>query len=211
MSCLQCGMESLPGSKICLNCAEASIKNYQLSNSSIKLATIGQRASALTVESLIWMVIIGIVVYFVLSINLSPHLPMLEQLGNLILTPKKDLLIKIAIQLVVGINLLSIIYIGLMFQYFGTTIGKLCLGITIINQKSGKKLNLLNGILRDWVCKSGLNLLAMIATFYASASISSSLSILVTLISIVQYLTPFIDPDKKALHDYVAGTIVIEN
>ncbi len=211
MQCLQCGKEILNNAKICLSCAEIAIKSCQSPEAKYKITTIGKRASALTVESLLWMFLTFLAIYLILKINLKGgHSSLTEQLVPLVISPDKTLITKIVLQLLISVNLLAIIYTGLMFHYFGTTIGKICLGITIINQKTGQKLNWLEGILRDWVYKSGLNLIATIATFYASASIASLLSVMVFIITLVQYLLPFIDKEKKALHDYLSGTIVVE-
>lgn len=98
-----------------------------------------------------------------------------------------------------------ILYIYLIVMELTTkraTIGKRCLKMTVV----GKQMNAVGTL--DILVRNAVKVLPIVLSSMFTGSFIASIG---TILMIVYYLIPLCNKEHKAIHDYVAGTLVVDN
>ena len=104
--------------------------------------------------------------------------------------------------------LLPYIYSVTFHAIFGKTIGKMFLGIRVVTNKGETNISVIQALLRD--------IIPIILVLLSVIPAISSLNIIVALANIMnivwpllEIVTTFTNKKRRALHDFIAGTVVI--
>lgn len=107
------------------------------------------------------------------------------------------------------ISLIILTYNILLIYFKGATIGKMILSIRVV-QTDSSKVNFLNAFLREL-----LSLLSLPLTFTVNITTGDTkdritfIHNIFLLIFIIEHFIFFTNPNRKTLHDYIAGTVVV--
>lgn len=115
------------------------------------------------------------------------------------------------------INLvLPYLYHILMHSSYGQTIGKMIMNIKVYDVSETKVISYKQAILRDIIPLSCLVVLQALTYFISTNSISLlvyisvTMSLLLVVWSLLEIVTMLFDEKRRALHDYIAGTVVLK-
>lgn len=110
---------------------------------------------------------------------------------------------------------LPYLYTILFHGFSGQTIGKMIAGIKILDKSEGTDINFGQAILRDIIPLIGVLVLFLLSVFGLldeSGNATSSAIIFSSIIlswSILEMMTMIFNEKRRALHDYIAGTVVL--
>lgn len=110
---------------------------------------------------------------------------------------------------------LPYLYTILFHGFSGQTIGKMIAGIKILDKSEATDINFSQAILRDIIPLIGVLVLFVLSVFGLldeSGNATSSAIIFSSIIlswSILEIMTMIFNEKRRALHDYIAGTVVL--
>lgn len=110
---------------------------------------------------------------------------------------------------------LPYLYTILFHGFSGQTIGKMIAGIKILDKSEATDINFSQAILRDVIPLIGVIILFVLSVFGLldeSGNATSSAIIFSSIIlswSILEIMTMIFNEKRRALHDYIAGTVVL--
>lgn len=112
--------------------------------------------------------------------------------------------------------LIPYMYNILLHGYFGQTIGKMLMRVKIYDKSETKITSLKQAFMRDCIplilviLLNILSLLIKINEIEWLAKISLIITIIITFWSLLEIVTMFFNKKRRALHDFIAGTVVIK-
>ncbi|WP_133273491.1 RDD family protein [Hymenobacter radiodurans] len=107
-----------------------------------------------------------------------------------------------SVALFVASHIIPIVYSVLMHYKYGQTLGKMAVGIKVIDVSETRGISLKQAILRDsaWIVLQTFSLLSIGGSITQSAS---------SLWALTEIITMFTNSKRRALHDFIAGTVVV--
>jgi len=102
---------------------------------------------------------------------------------------------------ILGAVVLYVVYEALMVYYRGATVGKLAMGIIVVDSQSSEKPSLIQSIIRPWS-----------KLLFGLVILNSSLINLVFVVfGLANFSSMALDENRQALYDKVAKTAVLRN
>lgn len=118
--------------------------------------------------------------------------------------------------IVIASYFLPYVYSILFHAYFGQTIGKMLMGIKIFNKNEITQISLKQAVLRDCIPLIFVLIVVVLTTSgllkeeSGSTPATTVLSVVILTWAILEIFTLLFNQKRRALHDFVAGTVVLK-
>ena len=169
-------------------------------NENQKYRTLARRFGALIIDSVIFLVITS---------GVASPFSALEKMSNVRDFPNSlmPFLIKAAL-----IQLMYVAYVILFHWRFGATLGKMALGIKVVDYSKEGRISLKQSIIRDIVPSSVIVIssVEIIVFRNATSSLANIASQINGLWAILEIITALFSAKRRAIHDIIAKTICIK-
>jgi uncharacterized RDD family membrane protein YckC len=107
---------------------------------------------------------------------------------------------------------LPYMYAILFHGYAGQTIGKMIAGIKILDKSENTEINFSQAILRDIIPLGSVLVLSVLGLINKNGVATTSAIVFMSIIlswSVLEIVTMLFSKKRRALHDFIAGTIVL--
>jgi len=102
---------------------------------------------------------------------------------------------------ILGAVVLYVVYEALMIHYRGATVGKMAMGVRVVDSQSSERPSLAQSLIRPWIkLLFGLVILN-----------SSFVSLIYLIFGLANFSSIALDENRQALYDKVAKTAVLRN
>ena len=108
------------------------------------------------------------------------------------------------------------LYNILLHTFGGQTVGKMFMGIKVFDKSERRLISFKQALIRDSVPLGGVIVLKLIVLIFdlnnqnTLSSITSIIVIILVLWSILEVITLLFNTKRRALHDFIAGTVVLK-